>query len=247
MKTTTALAPSRPSPSSQLDRFFGPPNNASINCSPEVVILPIASATEKTTPVMVSVAILVCASSAQMSTAPKSSVASAPSIGLIRIASAIPIPGSATCEIASAASVIRRITAKHPTNPAAVAIAKESTSELISIVVMDVESNPRAVEFAKRLGSQNLLRYSEARISSAHAQYRRRMLINDAQVVRDQQHGHAALLLEPLNHRVDFLLAGLVDAGGGLVEQQDTRIADKREGHQQPLKLTARHRPDRRR
>src|SRR5260370_17725916 len=120
-----------------------------------------------------------------MSTAPESSGGRAPSVGLIRIASAIPIPGSATCEIASAASVIRRITAKHPTNPAAVAIAKESTSELISIVVMDVESNPRAVEFAKRLGSQNLLRYSEARIGSAHAQDPLPMLINDPHSVHD--------------------------------------------------------------
>jgi hypothetical protein len=78
---------------------------------PVVSNAPTASAVENTTPITVSVAILVRRSSSQTNTAPASRAASAPPKGWNPRMSASPIPGRATCDSASPASVMRRIRA----------------------------------------------------------------------------------------------------------------------------------------
>src|SRR5712692_8440822 len=67
----TAIAAARPNTISVLDSAPLCPNSASIRSPPEVVMLPIASAPEKTTPITVSVATCDVSSSAQTSSAPK--------------------------------------------------------------------------------------------------------------------------------------------------------------------------------
>ena len=147
MKPVTAKAATRPNIVSAVVMLPGVPNKASISSSPVAVRAPIASATEKTTPVIASVDMFVLPSMAQIIMAPTSSATSAPISGLSLKTRASPIPGKATCEKASAANVILRITAKHPTNPAATAIAAQTISALASMVVVKVETDWRTVDF----------------------------------------------------------------------------------------------------
>ena len=89
---------------------------------------PTASAAENTTPITVSVAMRVRDSTAQTSSVPSSSAPRPPSTGFTPASSASAMPGNATCEIASEASVILRMTAKQPTSPAAIAMPIDSAS-----------------------------------------------------------------------------------------------------------------------
>ena len=75
---------------------------------------------------------------------------------------ATPMPGSAMWEIASAANVIRRITAKHPTKPAAAPAPMDSRMALRSSVIVNVIGHFRAVEVLQQLRSQHRLRGTEA-------------------------------------------------------------------------------------
>jgi hypothetical protein len=111
-----------------------------------------ASATEKTTPIMVSVASRAYSSSAHTSTAPKNNIAAAPNSGWMWSASATPIPGNATRDSGSAARGMPRIIAKQPTRPAATAIATAGTSPS---ALMHVVVQWRAVHFGEEIRGQD--------------------------------------------------------------------------------------------
>ena len=147
-KSTTAAAATMPNAISPGVSLPGPPKSASRSSSPELIRLPVASAAEKTTPMIVSVAILVRRSSAQTASAPKKSIAAAPNNGWMPRARATPMPGRATWESASAASAIRRMITKEPTRPAATAIAIDSAILVSSVLVelMDVVLHRRAIQ-----------------------------------------------------------------------------------------------------
>jgi hypothetical protein len=62
--------------------------------------------------------------------------------------------------------------------------------------------------------------------------------------VRDEEDRETPLVLKA-THELQSLLAGLVDTGRRLVEQEDGRIANKGERDEQALELSARERADR--
>src|SRR4051812_1986841 len=126
-------------------------------------------------------------------------------------ASATPIPGSATCEIASDASAIRRITAKQPIIPAAIAMASEAMIQPTSCMDVVVDG---AVQLVQPLGGEDLGRRTEPRALAAEAQHRRGVMIHDAELVRDHQRGQPAVAAQPRDQLVEPLLARLVDPRG---------------------------------
>ena len=79
--SVTAAAVRTPNTISGRDTVPAPPNSASIRSSPVVIRLPIASAAENTTPMMVSSARCERSSIAQTSRPAKSNMAAAPKIG----------------------------------------------------------------------------------------------------------------------------------------------------------------------
>src|SRR5664279_223084 len=105
---------------------------------------------------------------------------------------ATPIPGSAMCEIASAASVIRRMTAKQPTKPAAAPAPMESAMALGSKVIVNVIGNRCAVQLGKQLGGENVPRNTETGMPARQTQHIGGVLIDDAEIVRDEQDGQPA-------------------------------------------------------
>src|ERR1700690_2737626 len=122
------------------------------------------------------------------------------------------MPGSAMCEIASAARVILRMTAKQPTKPAAAPAATESAMALGSKVMVNVVGDGSAVEFFKELGGENLPRDAEARVPARQAKHIGGVVIDDTQVVRDEQDGQAAFGTKTIERVVDGVLARLVHA-----------------------------------
>ena len=58
-------------------------------------------------------------------------------------------------------------------------------------------------------------------------------------IVRDQQHGHAALALQRLQQLEDLRLDGDVERGGRLVGDQQVRLVGQRHGDHDALALTA--------
>src|SRR5574341_1980752 len=245
MNATTSTTAASPSSVSARPTARVPPNNASINSSPDVIMLPTASAAENTTPMTASVGTWVLYSSAHTSSVPRNNAAKPPSTGLSCSASAIPIPGSATCEMASEARVMRRITAKQPTRPAATAMPTGSASAPIESVVMDVEPHRHAVRLLQSLGGKDFHRRPVAARPPAKAQHVRRVAVDETQLVRDEQDREAGALLNTPHHGVHRLLARLIDAGGRLVEQQHGGISHQREREQQALELAAGQRADR--
>ena len=179
MKMITVAAPMSPRAVSQPVGMPGAPNSASINSSPEAIRLPIASATENTTPTIVSVDILVLSSMPQIRTVPNNSIARAPATGWKWKSKATPMPGSATCEMASAASVILRMTAKQPTKPAAEAMLIESANEPSSRNVMDMKPDGHTVKPGEYLGREDGLRRPNAAIVPAKAQNVGGVSVND--------------------------------------------------------------------
>src|SRR5262245_28499057 len=111
-------------------------------------------------------------------------------------ASATPMPGSATCDNASPASAMRRITAKHPTSPAASAIVADRAS---ASMLMYVKRHRRSVDFVKEIRRQNGRGLTEMRRSAAQTQDVRGVLVHDRQIVRDEKHRQPAFRLQPLN------------------------------------------------
>ena len=116
---------------------------------------------------------------------PTTSAATPPTRGLIRSTSATPIPGSATCEIASEARVMRRITAKQPTRPAATAIATGRASASGEMVAMHVEPVRGAIRFLQPLGSEHVFRGAEERraVAGREAQDRVGVLVHQRELV----------------------------------------------------------------
>src|SRR5215813_4906853 len=151
------------------------------------------------------------------------------------------MPGSATWERASAASAIRRISAKQPTRPAATAMATGSAS---ASGLMDVVIHGRPVHLVEDVGREDRPRRPQARLAPAQAQHGGRVPVDDGQLVRDEEDREPLLLLEAPRQLVQALLPRLVDAGGRLVEQEDGRVAGEGEGDEQALELATRQRPD---
>src|SRR5579884_4206150 len=243
--TIRSAAP-RPSSVSRVPGARGAPKSASISSSPEASMLPTASAAEKTTPITASVGTRVLCSIAHTSTVPANSAASPPSTGLTRSATASPIPGSATCERASPASVMRRITANAPTRPAATAMASGSASALGEPLIVEVKAQRRPVHFLEPLGGEDVERRAGTRgPSPREAEHARRVAVHEAQLVGDEEHREVLVALEPVEHGVETFAAGFVDAGGELVAQEHRGRAHEREGEQQALELPAGERADR--
>src|ERR1044071_3022133 len=138
-------------------------------------------------------------------------------------ASATPIPGSATCEIASDASAMRRITAKQPIIPAAIAIAIEAAMAPASCMDVVVD---RAADLAQPLRGEDLGRCTEPRALAAQAQHRGGVVVHHAQLVRDHERGEPALAAQAGDQLVESLLAGLVDPRGRLRAPKHRRGAD---------------------
>ena len=64
-------------------------------------------------------------------------------------------------------------------------------------------------------------------------------LAHDAEVVRDQQHGHADLALQRLQQLEDLRLDGDVERGGRLVGDQQVGLVGERHGDHHALALAA--------
>src|SRR6516225_6339435 len=152
-------------------------------------------------------------------------------------ASAIPMPGSATCDRASPARAMRRMTAKHPTSPAATAIAIESTS---SSLVMHVISHRGAVQLVEQVRCEHGPWWTNARAVATKTQDIRGVAVDDRQLVRNEQHGQALVLLQPAHELVQALLTRFINARRRFIEQEDVRVAHERKRHEQPLELPAR-------
>src|ERR1700693_146902 len=146
--------------------------------------------------------------------------------------------------MASAARAIRRMTAKQPMRPAAIAVAIESASAPVSRP-MDVELDGSAVKLVKQVRGEDLSGRSEPGALAGQAENVGRVPVDHAQVVRDQKNCEALLLLDAPHELVQLLLARLVDAGRGFIEQQDTGAADESHRHEEALELSARKHPDR--
>ena len=161
------------------------PNSASISSSPVVSNAPTARAAENTTPVIVSIARRVRFSSAQIRIAPATRATTAPASGFTRSSNAMPIPGSATCESASAASVIRRMSANEPMSPAATATQSSRTTELAATrrLVVNEEADRLTVDLRKDRRREYLARNPETRVVARQAQYIRGESKHDTQVV----------------------------------------------------------------
>src|SRR5882724_3065531 len=145
--------------------------------------------------------------------------------------------------MASAARTIRLITAKEPTSPAAIATAIERTSAPGSIV-MDVESGGRSIDLVKEIRRQHRFWRPEARSFTRQAEDVRRIPVDHAQLVRDEDDGQAVCFLKATDQLIQALLPGLVDARRGLVEQQDAGPAHERQRQKKPLELAPRERSD---
>src|ERR1035437_387648 len=221
----------------------GAPNSALINSSPGASMLPTASATEKITPMTASVGMRVLLSSAHTSSVPRKRAANPPSNGFQRSRIAIATPGSATCDSASEASAMRRITAMDPTRPAATAIAAGISSSL-SGGVMRMESHRCAIHLLEALGGKHLHRPPEIGAPWRQAKYAIAVRVHEAQIVRNQQQCHPLFELKAAQQGVDAPFTGLVDAGGRFVEQEDGGPSDQREREQEALELTAGQRSD---
>src|SRR5579862_8857569 len=139
-------------------------------------------------------------------------------------AKAIPMPGSATWESGSAASTIRRITAKLPTSPAASATATDS--RIIS-VLMHVMPYGRSVQLLENLRREHLPRWAHADRTAAEAQHVGGVFRDDGDFVRDEQHRQSAFVLKAVHELIELQLPRLVHACRWLVEQQHGGFADQ--------------------
>jgi hypothetical protein len=74
------------------------------------------------------------------------------------------------CEIASAARVIRRMTAKQPTKPAAAPAPMESAMALGSKVIVNVVRHRCAIQLGKQLGCEDAFRSTETSVTARQTQ-----------------------------------------------------------------------------
>ena len=94
-----------------------------------------ASAAVKITPMATSVVIVALFCNCQIRTVPSSNAMAAPTSGLTLSNIATPSPGRAMCETTSPARLIRFMSAKLPTSPAASAVSRTRMTEYVSEVV----------------------------------------------------------------------------------------------------------------
>src|SRR5581483_3588773 len=83
----------------------------------------------------------------------------------------------------------------------------------------------------------------ETNLRSVEAQHLRGVLVHQAQIMRDEDGGHAVLFLKSVNEFIELLLAGLVDGGGGFVEDEHVWLAEERKGDECALELATRKVP----
>src|SRR6478609_3375636 len=151
-------------------------------------------------------------------------------------ARAMPIPGNATCDSASPASAMRRITAKHPMSPAASAIVDDSAR---ASMLMDVKGNGRSVDLVQQIRREDGPGFSEMCGAAAQTQYVGRVLMGNGQIVGNQENGEPPFRLQPLDDFIQPFLSWFIDARRRLVEQQHIGIAHQRKRDQQALKLSS--------
>ena len=102
----------------------------------------------------------------------------------------------------------------------------------------------QGVEEARRVGVEGVVEdilqcavlHDAAGVDDAHAVADLR---HDAQVVGDHEHGGAVLPLELLHHVQHLGLDGHIQGGGGLVGNEQLRVADEGHGDNHPLLHTA--------
>src|ERR1019366_227127 len=143
------------------------------------------------------------------------------------------------CDMASAASVMRRITAKQPTTPAAAPVAIERARLLGSKLIVDVVGDGRAVELFEAGGGEHGGGTPEERAAMRKAQDARRNAVDHAEIVGDEEGRELPLAPEPLERVIQARLPRLVDAGRGLVEEQDAGPPREGDGHEGALELAA--------
>src|ERR1017187_6171668 len=144
------------------------------------------------------------------------------------------------CDMASAASGIRRITAKQPTTPAAAPVAIERARLLGSKLIVDVVADGCAVELFEVGRGEHGGGTPEERATMRKAQDVRRNTVDHAEIVGDEEGRELPLAPEPLERVVQARLTGLVHTGRGLVEEQDAGPAREGDGHEEPLELADR-------
>ena len=107
------------------------------------------------------------------------------------------MPGSAMCDSGSAASDIRRITAKQPISPEATAIAtaSASVSALIRMLV-NVEMHFSAIHITQEIRRENGARRTKACDAMAQAEHIAGVAIHHGELVRDKQHGQRVIASE---------------------------------------------------
>src|SRR5579871_1687655 len=101
-------------------------------------------------------------------------------------ASAIPIPGRAICDKASAANAILRITTKQPMRPAAIATEIERIRFSIMVYVI---LHGRSIDFGQKIRRENLSGRTETSALAGQAQHAIGILIHHRQLVRDEENG----------------------------------------------------------
>src|SRR5581483_10146498 len=134
------------------------------------------------------------------------------------------------------------MTAKQPTSPAAAAIAADNSR---NSAFMDVKGHRRSVQLAQSIGSQDVFRRTEPVMLPTKAEHGGGVPKHHGEIVRDEDDGETAITLQPVNQLVQAFLSWFVNARRRLVEQQDVRGGEQREGDQQALELSSRQRTDR--
>src|SRR5581483_5849217 len=109
--------------------------------------------------------------------------------------------------------------------------------------VMNEESDRLAINIGDEIMGQLARRHLDAAVVPSDAEDPRREAGHDAQVVRDHQYGDA-VVPQAQEDVVYALLSRFVDAGVGLVQQQDRRLDDQRQRDEQTLKLASREGAD---
>ncbi|HEY7684871.1 MAG TPA: hypothetical protein VH833_02070, partial [Gemmatimonadales bacterium] len=112
------------------------------------------------------------------------------------------------------------------------------------MVIMDVEPYRGAVRGPQSFRREDFLGRAEKRGSVARRQTEHEIgvLIDDRQFVRDEQQGHALGPLQTPDQGIQTFLAGFIDSGGRLVEQENGGPPHQGEGEEEALELAPGHR-----
>src|SRR5579884_452887 len=208
------------------------PNKPSRSDSDGVTSAPRARAVVKSTPTIDSAARRVRCSSRKTR---------APTKGSRRQSRASPRPGRATWERASDTRAILRRMTNTPRREAATAAARPVTRTAggSALVGMAVEGDRAAVELAETVRGERVHGRSRAEDPAVEAEDLGGVFVDDVQVVGDDEEAQFPGLGDPAEQGVDRGLPLRVDAGGGLIEEEDLRIVEQRVGDQDALELSA--------